>query len=60
MGSQLPPWEKVELLKFLKANLDIFAWNAYDVLGIDPGFICHQLNVNPEAVPCKQPPRRSE
>ena len=46
-------------MKFLKANLDIFAWNAYDVPGIDPGFICHQLNVNPEAMPRKQPFWRS-
>ena len=58
-GSQLPPLEKAELVKFLKANIDVFAWNAYDVLGIDPGLACHQLNVNPEAVPRKQPPRPS-
>ena len=25
----------------------------------DPDFICHQLNMNPEARPKKQPPRRS-
>ena len=59
MVSQLPPLEKAELVKFLEANIDVFAWNAYDVLGIDPEFICHQLNVNPEAVPHKQPPWRS-
>ena len=59
MVSQLPPLEKAELVKFLEANIDVFAWNAYDVLGIDPEFICHQLNVNPEAVPRKQPPWRS-
>ena len=58
-GSHLPPLEKAELVKFLKANIDVFAWNAYDVLGIDPGLACHQLNVNPEAVPRKQPPRPS-
>ena len=51
--------EKAESMKFLKTNIDIFAWNAYDVPGIDPGLACHQLNVNPEAVPRKQPPRRS-
>ena len=41
MGSQLPPMEKVELVKFLKANIDVLAWNAYDVLGIDPTLACH-------------------
>ena len=51
--------EKAESVKFLKTNIDIFAWNAYDVTGIDPGLACHQLNVNPEVVPRKQPPQRS-
>ena len=59
MGSKLSPLERSELVKFLKANIDVFAWSTYDVPGIDPGFICHQLNVNPKALPLKQPPRRS-
>ena len=46
--------EKAELVKFLEANIDVFAWNAYDVPGIDLKFIFHQLNVNPEAVPRRQ------
>ena len=46
-------------MKFLKANIDVFAWNAYNISGIDPGRACHQLNINPEVVQCKQPPRRS-
>ncbi|XP_075659228.1 uncharacterized protein LOC142629130 [Castanea sativa] len=59
VGSQLPAFEKVELFKFLKANIDVFACTMYDVSGIDPKFICHQLNVNPEAMPRRQPPRRA-
>ena len=51
--------EKAELVKFLKAILDVFAWNTYDVPRIDPGLACHRLNVNPEAMPRKQPLRRS-
>ena len=27
--------------------------------GVDPNFICHHLNVNPEAVPKRQPSRCS-
>ena len=46
-------------MKFLEVNIDLFAWSTYDVSGIDPKFICHQLNVNPKATPCKQPPRHS-
>ena len=48
VGSQLPPLEKVELVKFLEANVDVFSWSTYGVPGIDPKFICHQLNVNLE------------
>ena len=51
------PQEKEELIEFLKRNIDVFAWDAYDALGIDPAFICHRLNVNPSITPKKQPPQ---
>ena len=47
IGSQLPQQEKEELIKFLKQNIDVFAWNTYEAPGVDPEFICHHLNVNP-------------
>ena len=59
VGAQLPPREKEELLAFLLKNIDVFAWNSYEAPGVDPEFICHHLNVNPAALPKKQPPRRS-
>ena len=59
VGVQLPPQEKQELMKFLRKNVDVFAWNAYEALGINPNFICHHLNVNPVITPRKQPSRRS-
>ena len=59
VGSQLPSLERATLVKFLEDNIDVFAWSTYDVSGIDLEFICHQLNVNPEAIPRRQPPRRS-
>ena len=31
--------------------MDMFAWSTYDVPEIDPEFICHQLNMNPEVTP---------
>ena len=31
LGSQLPPLEKVELVKFSQANIDVFAWSTYNV-----------------------------
>ena len=58
IGSQLPQQEREELIEFLKQNIDVFAWNTYEAPGVDPEFICHHLNVNPLAVPKKQPLRR--
>ena len=58
VGSQLPQSEKEELVEFLKQNIDVFAWSAYEAPGVDPDFICHHLNVNPVMTPRKQLPRR--
>ena len=55
IGSQLPHQEKEELIEFLRKNIDIFSWNAYEALGVDPEFICHHLKVNPLITPIKQP-----
>ena len=46
------------MIKFLKRNIDVFAWDACNALGINLAFICHHLNVNPSITPKKQPPRR--
>ena len=59
MGAQLPPQEKEELVIFLKENVDVFAWNAYEALGVDPSFNFHHLNVNPMVTPRRQPPQHS-
>ena len=59
VGAQLPPQEKEELVEFLKRNINVFTWNAYEAPGVDTNFICHHLNVNPLVVSRKQPPRRS-
>ena len=57
--AQLPPQEKEELVLFLKRNIDVFAWNAYEAPRVDPNFICHHLNVNPSVTPRKRPPQHS-
>lgn len=36
-----------------------FSWSAYEAPGVDPNFICHNLNVNPMVIPKKQPLRHS-
>ena len=58
VGSQLPQQEREELIEFLKQNIDVFAWNTCEALGVDPEFICHHLNVNPLVTPKKQLPHR--
>ena len=56
VGVQLPPREKEGLIDFLRKNIDVFAWSAYEALRVDSNFICHHLNVNPSVVPKRQPP----
>ena len=46
------------MIGFLRENVDVFAWDAYEVPWVDLSFICHHLNVNPSSIPKKQPPRR--
>ena len=58
MGSQLPSQENEGLIEFFRKNVNVFAWDTYDALGIYPNFICHHLNVNPSATLKKQRPRR--
>lgn len=45
-------------MRFLKRNLDVFAWSACEAPGVDPEFISYSLNVNSKAVPRKQQPQR--
>ena len=56
IGSQLPHQEKEELIEFLRRNIDIFAWNAFEAPRVDPEF--HHLKVNPLITPRKQPLQR--
>ena len=58
IGSQLSQREREELIEFLKRNINVFAWNTYEALGVELEFICHNLNVNPLIAPKKQLPRR--
>ena len=58
IGAQIPLLEKEQLVDLLRRNVDVFAWYAYEALGLDPKFICHNLNVNPFITPNMQPPWR--
>ena len=56
--AQIPLLEKEQLVDLLRRNVDVFAWDAYEALELDPKFICHHLNVNSSITPKRQPPRR--
>ena len=45
------------MIDFLRKNIDVFTWNAYEALGVDPDLICHNLNINPSVPP--PPPKCS-
>src|SRR5574338_212629 len=54
VGSQLNEQTQQELVEFLRANLDVFAWTHSDMCGISPSIASHSLNIDPRYVPVKQ------
>ncbi|GKV51647.1 hypothetical protein SLEP1_g58282 [Rubroshorea leprosula] len=54
IGTRLNPEERAELIAFLRANNDVFAWTSADMLGI-PNSVCqHKLSTNPLKKPVAQ------
>ena len=56
--TQMPLLEREQLVNLLRRNVDVFAWDAYEALGVDPNFFCHHLNVNSSITSRRQPPQR--
>ena len=56
VGASMKDEDRVQVLLFLTQNIDVFVWSPYEVPEVDPGFIFHELNVDP---PKKQKSRRS-
>ena len=54
VGKKLQQSLKDELMKFLKKNLDFFAWSHEDMSRINEQVIVHNLNVNPKKKPIQQ------
>ena len=48
---------KQDLVQFLRKSIDVFAWSHEDMLGIDPSFITHFLNMYPSSKPVHQKKR---
>ena len=45
IGASVAEEERVEMLLFLVQNIDVFAWNPYEVPRVDLEFIVHKLEV---------------
>ena len=45
VGVDLEEKVKKGFVRFLRKNIDVFAWNHEDMPGIDPSVITHRLNV---------------
>ncbi|GFZ16838.1 hypothetical protein Acr_26g0001080 [Actinidia rufa] len=57
-SSNLTKQKRTELIEFLTANIEVFAWTPYKMLRINPDFFKHELNVIPEAKLVKQQGRK--
>lgn len=44
IGSQLEAAQAQQMVEFLRANTDFFAWEPADLTGIDPTIVRHCLN----------------
>ena len=44
-GANLKERERIELIEFLKANIEVFGWTLCEMSEIDPNFIKHEFNV---------------
>uniref|UniRef100_A0A2N9IUZ7 Uncharacterized protein n=1 Tax=Fagus sylvatica TaxID=28930 RepID=A0A2N9IUZ7_FAGSY len=59
IGDSLTQEYKSRLLTLLNKYQDVFAWTPYEAPGVDPEFVCHELNVSPEYKPVVQKARRT-
>ena len=58
LGRTLDSETQDQIAKVISRNLDAFAWAAYDMPEIDPGFLCHRLAMDPQVRPIRQRRRK--
>ena len=58
IGANLEPGQEEALVKFLRANKKVFAWEPDQLAGVPRGVIEHHLNVCPNMCRVKQKARR--
>jgi hypothetical protein len=49
--------DRTVLINFLISNINVFAWDPYEVPGVYPDYIQHRLNVDPHCKPVQQKAR---
>ena len=58
VSAKLDPEYKRELVDLLKEFKDYFAWEYYEMPGLDRSIVEHRLSIKPRYRPFKQNPRR--
>ena len=58
VSAKLDPEYKRELIDLLKKFKDCFAWEYYEMPGLDRSIVEHRLPIKPRYRPFKQAPRR--
>ena len=58
ISKNLSEKKKGKLVALLKEYKDVFAWSYQEMLGLSPNLVTHELKVDPNAKPMKQPPRK--
>ena len=58
IGTNLDPGQEEALVRFLRANKEIFAWEPNQLVGVPREVIQHHLRVCPNIRPVKQRARR--
>ena len=58
VSAKLDPEYKQELIDLLKEFKDCFAWEYYEMTGLDRSIVEHRLPIKPGYQPFKQAPRR--
>ena len=53
IGADLEGKIKKDLIRFLRENIDVFAWSHEDMSGINPSVITHRLNIYPSSKPVR-------
>lgn len=59
VGSSLTQAKQDELFGLLTKYIEVFAWTPQEMHGVDPSFVSHHLNVDPNRKPVMQRIRRS-